>query len=191
MIQSAFALSASSSSANIPAASLLLKKEPFRNNNILIFDHWNINHEKGRQDWLLAFYVDFLKCALDPRKLDNLEDPDRRQNAGLSTPSPSGKKRTLWANIGAHQFHLPQGKPDAQKLDGVITLVYEDLKPLLERYPVVAPSLKESMFHMETEAEADDSSSVLKVTDPWGSRNPRRHALVPLELWTSHFHVCC
>lgn len=170
----AFALSSSSLLATPAASSFKGDHSSGRksssscssSNNILILDHWNINHEKGRQDWLLTFYVDFLKCALDPRKLDNLEDPDRRERAGLSSLSPSDKKRTVWANIGAHQFHLPQGNPDAQVLDGVITLVYEDLKPLLERYPMVAPSLKDSMFQMETK----EDGSVLKVTDPWGSR---------------------
>ena len=37
-------------------------------NNILILDHLNINHEKGRHDLLKAFYFDVLKCAVDPRK---------------------------------------------------------------------------------------------------------------------------
>ena len=35
-------------------------------------------------------------------------------------------KKTLWANVGMHQFHLPEGKPDAQVFDGVITLIHED-----------------------------------------------------------------
>jgi len=41
--------------------------------NILILDHLNINHEKGRHDWLRAFYFDFLQCAVDPRKEENLD----------------------------------------------------------------------------------------------------------------------
>lgn len=32
------------------------------------------------------------------------------------------------------QFHLPEGKPDAQVFDGMITLVYEDLEVLMDRY---------------------------------------------------------
>ena len=117
-------------------------------NNILILDHLNINHEKGRHDWLKAFYVDFLQCALDPRKMENVA---------------SGKK-TIWANIGANQFHLPEGKPDAQVFDGVITLVYPDLSKLLERVETATESLVGSKF--EVKSESDDS---ILVMDPWGS----------------------
>ena len=39
--------------------------------NILLLDHLNINHEKGRHDLLKAFYFDVLKCAVDPRKVEN------------------------------------------------------------------------------------------------------------------------
>ena len=87
-------------------------------NNILILDHINMNHEKGRHDWLKAFYVDFLQCALDPRKIENVE---------------LGRK-TIWCNIGAQQFHLPEGKPGAQVLDGIITLVYPNLDAVWNRY---------------------------------------------------------
>jgi len=38
---------------------------------VLLLDHFNINHEKGRHDVLKAFYFDFLGCAIDPRKYDN------------------------------------------------------------------------------------------------------------------------
>ena len=38
---------------------------------VLVLDHLNINHEKGRQDALKAFYFDFLGCAIDPRKYEN------------------------------------------------------------------------------------------------------------------------
>ncbi|KAL9182408.1 hypothetical protein ACHAXT_013060 [Thalassiosira profunda] len=37
---------------------------------VLLLDHLNINHEKGRQDALKSFYFDFLGCAIDPRKYD-------------------------------------------------------------------------------------------------------------------------
>jgi hypothetical protein len=66
---------------------------PAENNNVLILDHLNINHERGRHDWLKAFYFDFLRCTADPHKQENL-------TAG---------KKTVWANIGANQFHLPEG----------------------------------------------------------------------------------
>jgi hypothetical protein len=134
-------------------------------NNLLLLDHWNINHEKGRQDLLLAFWVDFLKCALDPRKLENVQDPQHRSALQLPPLASDTKKRTLWVNIGAHQFHLPQGKPDAQVLDGSVTLVYPSLQTLMDRYDHVAPLLQGSKFqiqHCGTEGR-------LEVTDPWGS----------------------
>ena len=118
-----------------------------RQNNILILDHFNINHQKGRHDWLKAFYVDFLQCTLDPRKMENVK---------------SGKK-TIWANIGANQFHLPEGKPDAQVLDGVITLFYPDLSKLLDRYESVKTKLDGSLFEIQSQ-----NNGVLTI-DPWGS----------------------
>ena len=62
---------------------------------IKIVDHVNMNHEKGRHDLLKAFYFDLLGFAVDPRKMENLD---------------KGKK-TLWANAGIAQLHLPEGKP--------------------------------------------------------------------------------
>lgn len=38
---------------------------------LLLLDHLNINHERGRHDALKAFYFDFLGCGVDPRKYDN------------------------------------------------------------------------------------------------------------------------
>ncbi|GAX15723.1 hypothetical protein FisN_3Hh197 [Fistulifera solaris] len=116
--------------------------------NILILDHLNINHEKGRHDWLKAFYFDFLNCAVDPRKQENIIQ---------------GRK-TLWANIGANQFHLPEGKPDAQVLNGVITLSYPNLSAVVQRYEKIKHSLLETKFAVRAE---DDEC--LTVNDPWGN----------------------
>lgn len=63
----------------------------FTPGNVLLLDHLNINHEKSRHDLLRAFYFDTLGLAIDPRKTENLE---------------KGRK-TLWANAGITQFHLP------------------------------------------------------------------------------------
>lgn len=115
---------------------------------ILILDHLNLNHEKGRHDWLKAFYVDFLQCALDPRKIENVE---------------KGKK-TLWANIGSNQFHLPEGKPDAQVLNGIVTLAFPELDSLKKRQEKVAEKLEGSMFQLQ------EVGNSLVVVDPWGSK---------------------
>lgn len=123
-----------------------------KDNNILILDHINMNHGKGRHDWLKSFYgEDFLGCAWDPRKAKNLE---------------TGRK-TLWANLGAHQFHLPEGSPEAQVLDGIITLVHPFPEKLIERYTSIKDGescLNESCFQLE-----EDESNNLVVTDPWGT----------------------
>lgn len=123
-----------------------IKQQPY--SNILILDHLNINHQKGRHDLLKAFYFDFLGCAIDPRKAENIA---------------SGKK-TLWANIGAHQFHLPEGKPDAQVLDGLVTLVYPKIDELISRYEETN-ALGDTCFDMQ-----QISDQKIQVTDPWGTK---------------------
>ena len=90
---------------------------------ILLVDHVNLNHEKGRHDLLHAFYFDFLGFAVDPRKAANVE---------------TGKK-TLWANAGIHQLHLPEGEPRAQALDGRITVSYASLDHFTEARVERAP----------------------------------------------------
>lgn len=124
---------------------------------ILLLDHLNINHQKGQHDALKAFYFSFLKCSVDPRKYDNYL-------AGT---------KTVWANLGMHQFHLPEGKPDAQVLDGVITLVHENLDGLIQRYSDFSngseefAALRDTEFQLEVEQDQD--GMMLMVTDPWGN----------------------
>jgi hypothetical protein len=127
----------------------------------LLLDHININHQKGQHDALNAFYFDFLKCSIDPRKYENYQ-------------LGSG---TIWANVGMHQFHLPEGKPHAQVLDGVITLVHENLDGLMERYAEFIDgddkfaALQGTEFHMDVERDDDNLEDVmLFVTDPWGTQ---------------------
>jgi hypothetical protein len=62
----------------------------------------------------------------------------------------------------ANQFHLPEGKPDAQVLHGVITLSYANLSAVLHRYDKVKHVLQETKFALRVE---DDQS--LSVKDPW------------------------
>jgi len=128
--------------------------------NILILDHLNINHEKGRHDVLNAFYFDFLQCKIDPRKIENY----------------ISKKKTVWANIGSQQFHLPEGKPDAQVLQGEITLAFQSLEGFQERFELLkglkpnndkndsAAVLKDTLFNLK-----EKTTETLQVTDPWGT----------------------
>ena len=125
--------------------------------DILILDHLNINHERGRHDWLRSFYFDFLGCAVDPRKEENLA---------------KGKK-TIWANIGAHQFHLPEGTPDAQVWNGFITLLFPNVSKLLEQYECVKPKLQGTKFQLvkvKGNVDHNTKKEKLEVTDPWGTK---------------------
>ena len=115
---------------------------------IKIVDHVNMNHEKGRHDLLKAFYFDLLGFAVDPRKIENLD---------------KGKK-TLWANAGIAQLHLPEGKPEAQPLDGRLTLAYADLDRFDEaRLRAAHEALDGTEFQMRASADGFD------VSCPWGT----------------------
>lgn len=117
--------------------------------NVLILDHYNYNHRKGEHNLLTAFFFDLLGLTADGRKQENLV-------AG---------KGTVWANMEAHQFHLAEGKPDAQVLDGCITLGYGSLDNVRSRLAAGVPdALAASAF---SATEQPDGSIVL--TDPWGS----------------------
>ena len=78
--------------------------------NILLLDHLNINHRQHDHPTLLSFYQDTLGCVLDSRKSASL----------------TAKKGTVWANAGATQFHLSEGQPDPQVLDGKIHVHFTD-----------------------------------------------------------------
>lgn len=116
--------------------------------NTLILDHLNINHEKGRHDVVDAFYFDLLGCVPDQRKAKN-----RRKGSG-----------TVWANLGAHQFHLSEGD-EAQVFDGRITLEFDSLavlrKKLMSGGP---PALRDTAFACSPRLDGG-----LELTDPWGS----------------------
>jgi len=113
----------------------------------------NINHEKGRHDLLKSFYFDFLQCGIDPRKAENYE---------------KGSK-TLWANIGAQQFHLPEGKPDAQVLDGEIRLYYDP--KAYDKMVKLAEDMKDLKIMKDTKfAVSKVSGMEMLVVDCWGSR---------------------
>ena len=89
---------------------------------------------------------------MQPRKAENLE---------------KGSK-TLWANIGAQQFHLPEGKPDAQVLDGEIHLCYNprDYQTLLESGKNMQEHELLKGTHFKVVRYGDKE---MHVTDPWGT----------------------
>ncbi|KAL3938879.1 MAG: hypothetical protein SGBAC_006302 [Bacillariaceae sp.] len=81
-----------------------------------LLEHVNLNVPS--HEYILPFYFDVLGCGLDPRKASNLE--------------PDAAKKTIWANCGASQFHLPYGDV-AQRIPGSIGLRYDSLDALKSR----------------------------------------------------------
>jgi len=124
---------------------------PATASNVLILDHFNYNHRKGDHTLLKAFFFDLLGLTPDPRKQENID-------AG---------KGTVWANMAAHQFHLAEGKPDPQVLDGVLTLGYSSLDGVRARLAAGVPAeLTASAF---SASELADGRRGLALTDPWGT----------------------
>ena len=136
-----FTASRSRHSASIAASASLEQ-------NVLLLDHLNINHAKGRHDLLSAFYFDLLGCAPDPRKEDNLL---------------KGRK-TLWANLGITQFHLPEADVP-QVWEGVVTLGYVSLEGVRGRLAAGAKALEGTRFSVTEEAAGS-----LLLVDPWGTK---------------------
>ena len=69
-----------------------------------------------------------------------------------------------------HQFHLPEGKPDAQVFDGMITLVYDDIKVLMQRYNDYLDDDERFAPLKDTEFLVGVADDMMLVTDPWGSQ---------------------
>ena len=77
---------------------------------LTLLEHININVPS--HEYILDFYWQVLGCGMDPRKAENLR--------------PDAPKKTLWANCGASQFHLPYGDV-GQAVRGQIGLRFADL----------------------------------------------------------------
>lgn len=77
-----------------------------------------------------------------------------------------------------HQFHLPEGSPHAQVLDGCITLIHDNVEGLMDRYvkfldgDETFSALRDTEFHMDVERDEEELSevSMLMVYDPWGTQ---------------------
>ena len=120
--------------------------------NVLILDHYNYNHKCGDHELLKAFFFDVLGLTVDLRKADNID-------AG---------KGTIWANMAAHQFHLAEGKPDAQVLDGCLTLGYSSLDGVRERLKA-GDSRHQRLLATSAFSWTELADGSLELTDPWGS----------------------
>ena len=69
-----------------------------------------------------------------------------------------------------HQFHLPEGKPEAQVFDGIITLVYDNLDVLMSRYNDYLDGDEKYASLKETEFLVGIVDNMMLVTDPWGTQ---------------------
>jgi catechol 2,3-dioxygenase-like lactoylglutathione lyase family enzyme len=89
---------------------------PVDRSTLTLLEHVNLNVPS--QEYVVPFYFDLLGCGMDPRKAENL--------------APDAPKKTLWANCGASQFHLPHGATP-QRIPGHIGLRYDSLDGLRSR----------------------------------------------------------
>jgi hypothetical protein len=99
-----------------PETSSSSKRTIVDRSTLTLLEHVNLNVPS--HEHILPFYFDLLGCGLDPRKAANLK--------------PGAPKKTLWANCGASQFHLPYGEI-AQSIPGHIGLRYDSLEGLKKR----------------------------------------------------------
>jgi hypothetical protein len=83
---------------------------------LTLLEHINLNVPSHQS--VLPFYFDILGCGLDPRKAKNLKE--------------GAAKKTIWANCGASQFHLPFGET-AQRIPGHVGLKFDSLESLKNR----------------------------------------------------------
>ncbi len=71
---------------------------------ILLLEHVNLNIP--HPDHAIQFYVNLLGCGYDPRRFMNVVS---HNNDDDDDDSATTKKKTIWANAGRSQFHLPYG----------------------------------------------------------------------------------
>ena len=118
-------------------------------NEIILLDHLNINHKKGTHDALSTFYFHTLGFRPDPRKADNLEKG----------------RDTVWANAGATQVHLSEGKPQPQVLDGFVTLKYPSSSSLRALVSRAEENGVEAQY-----SDADPDHPIVTLFCPYGNR---------------------
>lgn len=115
-ISTAFSSCCSATLQETTADDNMSKNKIVDQSTLLLLEHININVPS--HEYILPFYFDLLGCGMDPRKAENLKS--------------DAPKKTLWANCGASQFHLPYGDV-AQRIPGQIGLSYASLEGLKAR----------------------------------------------------------
>ena len=109
-------------------------------------EHVNIN--VPNHDYIVPFYFELLGFGIDPRRAGNVV---------------KGSK-TVWANCGGSQFHLPYGDT-AQVIPGQIGLRYDTLEPLKERLA----SLSHAYESYEIGRDPMSQQEYVKIVDKYGN----------------------
>ena len=118
---------------------------------LMLLEHINLNVPS--QEHILPFYMNLLGCGLDPRKASNL--------------NPDSPKKTIWANCGASQFHLPFGD-EAQTIPGHIGLRYESLEGLKARLQD-DKTLKQHFDSFDITLDPRTKAEVVHIKDLYGN----------------------
>lgn len=113
---------------------------------LTLLEHVNLN--VPNHEFILPFYFLTLGCGMDPRKVRNL--------------LPDAPKKTLWANCGASQFHLPYGDVP-QRIPGHIGLRYDTLQGLKRR--ICRPDLKASFQSADVGEDSRTGREFVKLVD--------------------------
>eukprot|EP00527_Entomoneis_sp_CCMP2396_P006845 CAMPEP_0198152100 /NCGR_PEP_ID=MMETSP1443-20131203/58486_1 /TAXON_ID=186043 /ORGANISM="Entomoneis sp., Strain CCMP2396" /LENGTH=396 /DNA_ID=CAMNT_0043818007 /DNA_START=121 /DNA_END=1311 /DNA_ORIENTATION=+ len=102
--------------ATITSAPTTTTTATINQSTLTLLEHINLNVPS--HEYILDFYYQVLGCGMDPRKAQNLK--------------PNAPKKTLWANCGASQFHLPYGDV-GQAVRGHIGLRVDDLNQVRQQ----------------------------------------------------------
>ncbi|GKY98060.1 hypothetical protein MPSEU_000764000 [Mayamaea pseudoterrestris] len=117
--------------------------------SLLLLEHVNINIPSHEH---IDFYLNLLNLGLDPRKAGNVMNNNETSS------------KTLWANAGVSQFHLPYGET-AQVIPGHVGLTFRNLQQLRNRMQQFPSSFQSAV---ET-IDARTNVTVMTLTDHYGN----------------------
>ena len=132
-----------------------------------LLEHVNLNIPS--HEYAVPFYLELLGCGLDPRRASSLL-PDAASASSSSSAAAAATttttSKTIWANCGASQFHLPYGE-QAQTLPGHVGLIYESLEGLKERLSSWSTELPIESY--EINVDPTTKKEVVKIIDTYGN----------------------
>jgi hypothetical protein len=123
---------------------------------LVLLEHVNLNVPVQRD--ILNFYFNILDCGMDPRKSENLFF------------NANAKKKTIWANAGASQFHLPFGETP-QIIPGHVGLRMSSLEDLVDRLQSQRGDSEDPVIWYKDKSKAigDTGRPSVVVKDPSGN----------------------